>query len=164
MLDLSSQFWYTNGPALTWFNSYLSDQTHAFHHNTQKSGPYTVIAACHKGQSKGLKELITYTAERAEIIDDCQLGQHLHAEDTQLMKYTRITDVTSSIQSLQQYIETIHTWRAFKRLQLNKYTKLRSSGLVWSAAWKRWKTCISTCTSEMTSLHDRLLLRLPTLT
>ena len=35
----------------------------------------------------------------------------------QMMKYTRITDVT--IQFLQQYIEAIHKWSASKRLQLN---------------------------------------------
>jgi len=67
----------------------------------------------------GPKEVIAYTEELAELIDSYQLGHHFYADDTQLMKNTRITDVSSTIETLQQCIEAIHRWFASRRLQLN---------------------------------------------
>jgi hypothetical protein len=46
-------------------------------------------------------------------------GQHLYAEETQLVKKTRIADVGSNILTLQQCIEATHQWSASRRLQLN---------------------------------------------
>jgi hypothetical protein len=39
-----------------------------------------------------------------------QLGQHLYADDAQLMKRTRINNVASTIQTLQQCIEAIQSF------------------------------------------------------
>ena len=43
----------------------------------------------------------------------------MYADDTQLMKNTRIIDVSSAIQTLQQCIEAIRRWCSSRRLQLN---------------------------------------------
>ena len=64
----------------------------------------------------GPKEFIAYTEELAVLIDSYQLGQHMYADDAQLMKRTRINNVASTILALQQCIEAIHHSR---RLQLN---------------------------------------------
>ena len=54
------------GPALTWFGSYLSDRTQlAFYHNTQQSGPYRVDCSVPQGSVLGPKEFIAYTEELA---------------------------------------------------------------------------------------------------
>jgi hypothetical protein len=45
-----------------------------------------LIAVCHKSQSLGPKEFIAYTEELAELVDGCQLGHHLYADDSQLVK------------------------------------------------------------------------------
>ena len=62
------------GPALTWFGSYLCDRTQAFCHNTQRSGPYRVDCNVSQGSVLGPKEFIAYTEELAELIDNYQLG------------------------------------------------------------------------------------------
>ena len=67
----------------------------------------------------GPKESIAYTEKLTELIDNYQLGQHLYADDAQLMKRTRINNVAYTIQALQQCIEAIHKWCSSRRLQLN---------------------------------------------
>ena len=49
------------GLALIWFGSYLCDQTQAFCHNTQRSGPYRVDCSVPQGSVLGSKEFIAYT-------------------------------------------------------------------------------------------------------
>ena len=56
----------------------------------------------------GPKEFIAYTEELAELIDSYHHGQHLYADDAQLMKRTCINNVAPTIQTLQQCIEAIH--------------------------------------------------------
>ena len=72
-----------------------------------------------QGSVLGPKEFIAYTEELTELIDGYQLGHHLYADDTQLVKSTRIIDIIPTIQTLQQCIEAIHKWCASRRLQLN---------------------------------------------
>ena len=43
----------------------------------------------------------------------------MYANDTQLVKSTRIIDIMPTIQTLQQCVEAIHKWCASRRLQLN---------------------------------------------
>jgi len=119
LLHVLNQRFGVDGQAITWFGSYLSNRTQAFHYNTQRSGPYTVDCSVPQGSVLGPKEFIAYTEELAELVDSYRLGHHLYADDTQLMKNTRIIDVSSTIQTLQQCIEAIHRWCASRRLQLN---------------------------------------------
>jgi hypothetical protein len=118
------------GPALTWFGSYLCDRTQAFYYNTQQYGPYRVDCSVPQGSVLGPKEFIAYTEELAVLIDSYQLGQHLYANDAQLMKRTRINNVASTIQTLQQCIEAIHQWCSSRRLQLNP-SKTEVICMVW---------------------------------
>jgi len=108
-----------DGQTITWFGSYLSNRTQAFHYNTQRSRAYTVDCSLPQASVLGPKEFIAYTEELAELIDSYRLVHHFYADDTQLMKNTRITDVSSTIQTLQQCIEAIHRWCTSRRLQLN---------------------------------------------
>ena len=108
-----------DGLALAWFGSYIADQTQVFHYVTQRSGPNIVNCSMPQGSVLGPKEFIVYTEELTELIDGYQLGHHLYADDTQLVKSTRIIDITPTIQTLQQCIEAIHKWCASRRLQLN---------------------------------------------
>jgi hypothetical protein len=65
------------------------------------------------------QEFIAYTEQMAGLIDSFHLGHQPYADDTQLVKPTRIADVGSTILSLQQCIDAIHGWCASRRLQLN---------------------------------------------
>jgi hypothetical protein len=62
---------------------------------------------------------LAHTEQLAGLIDSFHLGHHPYADDTQLLKTTRIANVRSTILSLQQCIEAIYRWCAFRRLQLN---------------------------------------------
>ena len=83
------------GPALTWFGSYLCDRTQAFYHNTQQSGSYRVDCSVPQGSVLGPKEFIAYTGELAVLINSYHLGQHLYADDAQLMKRACINNVAT---------------------------------------------------------------------
>ena len=108
-----------NGPALTWFSSYLSGRTQAYHHDDLQSQPYAVGCSVPQGSVLGPQEFIAYTEDLAELIDGFNLSHHLYADDTQLLKRTRIDDTGSTIDRLQQCIKAIHGWCSSRRLQLN---------------------------------------------
>ena len=107
------------GLALTWFSSYLSGRSQVFHHDEQKSQLYAVNCSVPQGSVLGPQEFIAYTEELAELIDGFHLSHHLYADDTQLLKNTRIDDTVSTINQLQQCVEAIHGWCSSRRLQLN---------------------------------------------
>ena len=108
LIHVLQQRFGVEGPALTWFGSYLCCRTQAFYHNIQQSGPYRVDCSVPQGSVIGPKEFIAYTEELAVLINSYQLGQHLYADDAQLMKRTCINNVAATIQTLQQCIKAIH--------------------------------------------------------
>jgi hypothetical protein len=57
LLHILNQRFGVDGPALTWFDSYLSDRTQAFHHNTQQSGTYTADCSMPQGSVLGRNSL-----------------------------------------------------------------------------------------------------------
>ena len=119
LMHVLQQRFGVKGPALTWFGLYLCDRTQAFYHNTQQSGPYRVDCSVPQGSVLDQRSFIAYKEELAVLIDSYQLGQHLYADDAQLMKRTCINNVATTIQTLQQCIEAIHQWCSSRRLQLN---------------------------------------------
>jgi len=102
LMHILQQRFGVEGPALTWFGSFLCDRTQAFYHNKQQSGPYRVDCSVPQlGSVLGPKEFIAYTEELAVLIESDLLSQHLFADDAQLMKRTRINNVASTIHTLQ---------------------------------------------------------------
>ena len=72
-----------------------------------------------QGSVLGPQEFIVYTEELVGLINGHHFGHHLYADDTRLIKKTRIADIGSIIDNLQQCIEAIHRWCVSRRLQLN---------------------------------------------
>jgi Reverse transcriptase (RNA-dependent DNA polymerase) len=72
-----------------------------------------------QGSVLGPVEFIAYTDELAGLINSFHLGHQPYADDTQLLKRSRIADIGSTIIQLQQCMEAIHTWCSSRRLQLN---------------------------------------------
>jgi len=115
-MHVLQQHFGVEGPALTWFGSYLCDRTQAFYHNTQQSGPYRVNSNVPQGSVLGPKEL-------AVLIDSYQLGQHLYADNAQLTKHTRINNVASTIQTPSKakvvWFGTTHILKKMESLDLS---------------------------------------------
>ena len=107
------------GLALEWFKSYLNGRTQTFCALNHQSGPYNVDCSVPQGSVLGPKEFIAYTEDITSLADQHRLDHHLYADDTQLIKPTRIVDIPEVINSLQQCIESLHQWCASRRLQLN---------------------------------------------
>ena len=107
------------GTALNWFASYLSGRSQTFKVAAQRSGPHPLECSVPQGSVLGPQEFTVYTEELECLIDRHSLGHHLYADDTQLIDGVRPVDICSSIGRLQQCIEEIHRWCAFRRLQLN---------------------------------------------
>ena len=63
-----------NGPALTWFSSYLSGRTQAYHHDDLQSQPYAVGCSVPQGSVLGPQEFIAYTEDLVELIDGFNLS------------------------------------------------------------------------------------------
>ena len=58
-----------NGRALTWFSSYFTGRTQAYHHDDQQSQLYAVDCSVPRGSILGTQEFTTYTEELAGLID-----------------------------------------------------------------------------------------------
>jgi len=101
LMHVLQQRFGVKGPTLSRFGSYQCERTQAFYHNTQQSGPYRVDCSVPQWTVLRPKKFIAYTIELAVLIDSYQLGQHLYADDAQLMKRTRFHNVASTIQTLQ---------------------------------------------------------------
>ena len=82
-----------NGPALTWFSSYLTGRTHAYSDNDQSSQLYAVNDSVPQGNVLGPQEFNAYTEEQVGLMDGFHLSHHLYADDTQLLKRTQIDDI-----------------------------------------------------------------------
>ena len=61
LMHVLQQRFEVEGPALTWFGSYMCDRTQAFCHDTRRSGPYGVDCSVPQGLVLGPKEFIAYT-------------------------------------------------------------------------------------------------------
>jgi len=72
------------GPALTWFSSYLTGRTTAYHHNDQRSQIYAVNCSVPQGRFLRPQEFTAYTEELVVLIDGFHISHHLYADDTHL--------------------------------------------------------------------------------
>lgn len=108
-----------DGLALDWCRDYLSDRTQTFQSGSLQSGPHTVSCSVPQGSVLGPKKFVAYTEDLVEVVNRHQLGHHLYADDTQLLKSVRLTEILPVIDTIQHCIRDIHSWCASRRLQLN---------------------------------------------
>ena len=69
----------------------------------------------------GPKKFIACTEDLANVISRSQLSHHLYADNTQLLKRLRLTEIQPVLETLalQCCVQEIHGWCASRRLQLN---------------------------------------------
>jgi hypothetical protein len=70
---------------LTWFCSYLTGRTQAYHHDDQQSQLFAINYSVPQGSILGPEELIVYIDELAALIDGFHISHHLYADDAQLI-------------------------------------------------------------------------------
>lgn len=119
LLDVLQNRFGVTGPALAWFNSYLSDRTQIIHVSGESSGIATLSCGVPQGSVLGPKMFIAYTEDIDEIFAGHALQHHCFADDTQ----TYVSGPTSQVQSiapcLQHCIADVANWCGSRRLQLN---------------------------------------------
>ena len=119
LLQVLNRRFGVDGLALAWCTDYLSDRTQTFQAGSLQSGPHAVNCSVPQGSVLGPKKFIAYTEDLVTVIDRSELGHHLYADDTQLIKSVGITEIQRVIAALQNCILDIHSWCASRRLQLN---------------------------------------------
>ena len=115
---LSRRFGVAN-TALDWCSSYLSKRTQTYHVKAQQSDPYTTDCSVPQGSVLGPLKFVSYTEDSADLITSYRLGYHLYADDTRLIGCAKISDMSSTIERLQQCVNAVGDWCASRRLQLN---------------------------------------------
>jgi len=119
LLNILNQRFGLSGQTLEWCRDYLCSRTQTFQVGSLLSGPHTVDCSVPQGSVLGPKKFVAYTEALPDVIKYHGLGHHLYADDTQLVKLARISDIDQVISVLESCIEEIHSWCASRRLQLN---------------------------------------------
>jgi len=111
-------FFHTDA-ALNWCSSYLGQRTQTVSVNDQMSGPHAVSCSVPQGSVLGPLEFTAYTEDLDDVIYNNELNRRMYADDTQLMRSTRINGRQSTIERLQACIADIRSWCRSRHLQLN---------------------------------------------
>jgi len=98
----------------------LGQRTQFYHVDTHQSGPHITDCGVSQISVLGPLKFVSYTEDSADLITSYQLGYHFYADGTQLIRRTRIPDVPSTVDRLQQCIAANGDWCAARRLQLNQ--------------------------------------------
>lgn len=107
------------GPALDWFQSYLTSRTQRINIDGIKSTALPLDFGVPQGSVLGPKLFTLYTTPLAKIIKDHQLDFHLYADDTQLYAPITATSPDSSQLKIEQCISDVKVWMTRNKLQLN---------------------------------------------
>jgi len=83
--------------ALSWCASYLSQRTQTVSVNDQMSGPHAVSFSVPQGSVLGPLEFTAYTEDLDDVIRNNELNRHMYADDTRLMRSTRIDKIQLTI-------------------------------------------------------------------
>jgi len=130
LLDLSSAFdtvdhdcllsvlknrFSVDGPALDWFQSYLSDRSQTVIAANSKSDPVPVNCSVPQGSVLGPVQFIAYTEDVTELFHK----HHLFADDKQVYTHVLPGEEAAGLHKLASCISELQTWCASRCLQLN---------------------------------------------
>ena len=99
----------------------------------EQSDPHGTDCSVSQDSVLGPLKFVSYTEDSVDLITTNRLGYHLYADDTRLIGCAKISDMSSTIERLQQCVNAVGDWCASRRLQLNlsktEYGSLHTS--VW---------------------------------
>ena len=108
-----------SGTALSWFQSYLSDQIQVVSDNGASSDPAALNFGVPQGSVLGPVLFVFYTHPISETVSYHSLSHHSFSDDNQLYKSGNIIQLPEIIHSIQSCISDVKAWMTNNQLQLN---------------------------------------------
>ena len=108
-----------SGSALTWFKSYLTNRSQSVIIENYHSKPQKLQFGVPQGSVLGPILFLMYTKPLLNSIDQQHIQNQSFADDTQLYKSSKPSDVLHSIDSIQSCINGVRGWMTDNRLKLN---------------------------------------------
>ena len=107
------------GTALSWFKSYLSNRTQSVFIDNQKSDSKILVFGVPQGSVLGPILFLMYTKPLLQSIDNQNIKNQSFADDTQLYRSSKPSDVTESIKNIETCIQGVKGWMGENKLKLN---------------------------------------------
>ena len=107
------------GTVLTLFRSYLSSRAQLVNINQSYSTKRDLLVGVPQGSVLGPLLYLLYTVPISDVITNCHLNYHLHADDTQLYLAFKTDDVNSAIDRVVSCVSEISGWMEQNDLKLN---------------------------------------------
>ena len=108
-----------SGPALAWFESYLTGRTQAVLVDGQRSAPAPLAFGVPQGSVLGPVLFIMYTKPLSALIQKHSVSNQSFADDTQLYKPSPPDETHATIQTIQTCILDVKSWMVENKLKLN---------------------------------------------
>ena len=105
--------------ALHWFSSYLTNRTQTVTVNNCSSAPEIISCGVPLGSVLAPVRFVLYTAPLSNVMDSHSVLHHSSADDTQLQKSAPPQQVDELIQSMQQCVHDVKSWKTHNKLKLN---------------------------------------------
>ena len=93
LLDVLHRRFAVDGIPLLWFNSYLTNRSQSFSVDGVRSKSICVGCSVPQGSVLGPLEFISYTADVADVFTRNLVSHHLFADDMQLCRSGRISEI-----------------------------------------------------------------------
>jgi len=90
-----------------WFKSYLTEKSYCVIHSGRTSATVLVTCSVPQGSDLGPPLFVLYTAEQADLAAKYGVKLHAFTDDNQLHVHCDLSNVSSSVKMLEQYISAI---------------------------------------------------------
>ena len=104
---------------LSWFQSYLENRTQIVVVHGKHSIPASLHYGVPQGSVLGPILFILYTQSLSNVIQHYPVFHQMYADDTQIYKSCRPSEIVDTVHSIEQCISNVKTWMFYNKLQMN---------------------------------------------